>query len=72
MKEWNLASEILPVDGDRVLVYGEYPVYKTGKEFKRGITIGKFSNAEQKWHCENFIGNRVIAWARLPEAPKEI
>ena len=72
MTEWNLASEILPDVNERVLVYGEYPVYKTGKEYKRGITIGKYSYIAQKWECENFIGNRVIAWAKLPEAPKEV
>ena len=72
MTEWNLASESLPDDGERVLVYGEYPVFKTEKSFVRGITIGKYSSISQKWECENFIGNRVIAWATLPEAPKEV
>lgn len=71
MADWYLAS-VLPEDGERVLVYGEYPVYKTGKEFKRGITIGSYSYRSERWHCENFIGNRVIAWAKLPEAPKEV
>lgn len=65
---WNLASEILPVDGDRVLVYTEHPMYGKEVSYRRDITIGEYVN--DKWKCSNYLGNRVIAWMRLPEPPK--
>ena len=70
--EWNLVSEILPDDGERVLVYGEYPVYGKGKQYRRGYTCGEYDGFCQKWRCDNLIGIQPIAWARLPEMPKEV
>ena len=73
MNEWILVDEKLPDTGERVLVYGEYPVYGSGVSYRRGITIGKFDGCyEKKWKHEAFIGLRVIAWTRLPEPPKEV
>ena len=63
--EWNLASEILPADGDRVLVYTEHPIYGKEKSYVRDVTIAEYRN--DNWKCKEFVGNRVIAWARLPE-----
>ena len=65
--EWNLASEILPDEGERVLVFVEHPVYGKEVYMKRDITIGEYRN--EKWRCSNFLGNRVIAWKPLPEHP---
>ena len=72
MDGWNLASEILPEDGERVLTYCEYPVYGVKERFRRGITVGLYSNFTGRWETENFIGKRVIAWMRLPKSPEEV
>ena len=66
--EWNLASEILPTNGSRVLVYTEHPMYGKEVSYRRDITIGEYVN--DKWKCSNYLGNRVISWMRLPEPPK--
>ena len=70
--EWRIASEILPEDGEKVLVYGEHPVYGIKKSYRRGMTCGKYSDSTGKWECENLIGIRVIAWLPLPEAPEGV
>ena len=72
INEWNLVSEILPDDGERVLVYGEYPVYGKGKSYRRGFTCGKYDGFCQEWRCDNLIGIQPIAWARLPERPEGV
>lgn len=66
--EWNLASEILPDDGSRVIVYTEHEMYGKDISYRRDITIAEYANC--KWKCANYLGNRVIAWMRLPEPPK--
>ena len=65
--EWNLASEILPDEGERVLVYVEHSVYGKEVYIKQDITIGEYR--DEKWRCANFLGNSVIAWKPLPEHP---
>lgn len=72
MNEWNLASEILPTDGERVLIYCEYPVYTNVKSYRRGFVVGSYNNFTQKWECDNLIGRAVIAWMRFPEPPKGV
>lgn len=72
MKDWILASEQLPDEKERVLVYVEYPVYGNGVSLRRGITIGEYDYDCGKWRCSNFIGNRVISWRRLPEPPEGV
>ena len=67
--DWIYIHDELPDDGARVLVYTEYPVYGSEKSYRRGITIAKFRDG--KFECENFIGNRVIAWMPLPKKPEE-
>ena len=67
-QEWNLASEILPDDGERVLVYTEHQMFGAEITYRRDITIAVFEN--EKWKCKEYLGNRVIAWARLPEKPE--
>lgn len=64
---WNLASEILPDDGSRVLVWTEHSMYGKTKYYRRDITIA--THEDGKWKCEAYIGNEVIAWMRLPEPP---
>ena len=68
MNEWILASELLPDEDSRVLVYVEHPMYGKEVYYVRDVTIARYRN--QKWYCKEFLGNRVIAWMRMPELPK--
>ena len=70
VSEWNLASEIFPDDGSRVLVYTEHTMFGKEKYYKRDITIAEYTGG--KWKCANYSGNQVIAWMRLPEGPKGV
>lgn len=67
--EWNLSSEILPDDGSRVIVWTEHEMYGNGISYRRDITIAEYKDG--KFKCANYLGNRVVAWMRLPEPPKE-
>lgn len=67
MDGWNLACEILPNDGDRVLVYVEHPIYRKEKDYVGDITIAEYWH--DKWKCKEFLGNEVIAWKQLPDLP---
>lgn len=70
MNEWVMVDDRLPEKGERVLVYTEYETYGNRVRLKRGITVGECDDG--KWRCSNFIGNRVIAWMPLPDAPGKL
>jgi hypothetical protein len=70
---WNRASEILPENGERVLVCTEHPIFGREKTFVRDVTIAEYrSEAIEPWKCKEYLANRVLAWARLPEVPEEV
>ena len=64
---WHLASETLPDDGSRVLVYVEHTMHGETKYYQRDVLIARYVNG--KWKEPVFIGSRVIAWKKLPEPP---
>lgn len=66
---WINAKEMLPDDGERVLVYTEHDMYGETHYLKRDITIADYWGG--KWKCANFLGNRVLAWMPLPKPPME-
>ena len=72
MWTWTNVNDAMPDAGERVLVYGDYPVYGNGVSYRRGITVGKYDAYSGKFRPETFIGLRVIAWMPLPEPPKGV
>ena len=70
MDKWILASEKLPEEDGRYLVFGEHEVYGKTVYQKRDITIGEYLDG--KWKCQGFFWNLVIAWMPFPEVPQEV
>ena len=71
MTKWINAKEVLPEEGERVLAYTEHSMYGKEHYLKRDITIAEYRDGN--WKCANFLGNNVLAWAKLPDPPtKEV